>query len=147
MKVHQATVKLIISLACEISVVYLYILYAFVMLSHFLCACIFESLYFLSLHSLQSSLVSVSFQSFVLSICMYVPVHFLIKYLYLSDSASQYRLTTCKLVSQLVSQFKLAATILFQWCSYTTISIDIVCTLTQGVLPESIILLAQTVFR
>ena len=66
--------------------VYLYILYAFIMISHFLCACIFKSLYFLFLHSLESC-QSVT-QSFVLSICMYVPVHFLIKYLYLSDSAS-----------------------------------------------------------
>ena len=46
-----------------------------------LCTSCFFTVY--SLESCQSVI-----QSFVLSICMYVPVHFLIKYLYLSDSAS-----------------------------------------------------------
>ena len=78
----------IISVPLVMPVWYIYLYIALVMLSHFLCAHIFKALYFLSSQSTFLSVCHSVTQSFMLSICMYAPVHFLIKYLYLSDSAS-----------------------------------------------------------
>lgn len=97
-------------------IIYQYILYhALVMLSHFVCAHIFKALYFLSLHSPVLS-VSLSHSVFC-ALCMYALVHFLIEYLYLSDSASQIDLP---LAIQYVSQLRFSSRISLQWYSYTT---------------------------